>query len=153
MYFFIDIAVNHERDLGNLTKNLQENEAFSKRHNQRYGVYKQVLILSTRPDQRQGTCTTSSVRIECVHDCLYACTFRFVCMHKLPLPSRRGSHTDRPCDALQITADPYFHVRNASDHGALSVLNVMFKYRDDLRVLGVGLQRMAGSLLEGEATI
>lgn len=52
---------------------------------------------------------------------------------------------------IQITADAYFHVRNASELGALSVLNkLMFKYRDDLRVQGVGLQRMAGSLLEGE---
>lgn len=50
----------------------------------------------------------------------------------------------------QIMADPYFHVRNVSEHGALSVIKLMFKHRDDLRVQGVGLQRMAGSLLEGE---
>ena len=53
---------------------------------------------------------------------------------------------------LQITADPYFHVRNASEHGALNVIKVMFKHRDDLRVQGVGLQRMAGSLLEGNTS-
>lgn len=54
---------------------------------------------------------------------------------------------------VQITADAHFHVRNASEHGALSVLKVMFKYRDDLRVQGVGLQRIAGSLLEGERSM
>lgn len=53
--------------------------------------------------------------------------------------------------SFQITADSYFHVRNASEHGALNVIKVMFKHRDDLRVQGVGLQRMAGSLLEGKA--
>lgn len=46
--------------------------------------------------------------------------------------------------------DPYFHIRNASEHGALSVLKVMLKYQDNLGVLGVGLQRMAGSLVEGK---
>jgi len=56
-----------------------------------------------------------------------------------------------PCQfTVQIAADAYFHVRNASEHGALSVLKVMFKYRDDLHVQGIGLQRIAGSLLEGE---
>ncbi|CAN0035469.1 unnamed protein product [Ectocarpus fasciculatus] len=48
----------------------------------------------------------------------------------------------------RISADAYFHVRNASEHGALNVIKLMFKHRDDLRVQGVGLQRMAGSLLE-----
>eukprot|EP00904_Undaria_pinnatifida_P001545 jgi/Undpi1/11391/HiC_scaffold_30.g13688.m1 len=51
----------------------------------------------------------------------------------------------------RIMADPYFHVRNVSEHGALSVIKLMFKHRDDLRVQGVGLQRMAGSLLEEDA--
>ena len=54
---------------------------------------------------------------------------------------------------FQITADPYFHVRNASEHGALNVIKVMSKHRDDLRVQGVGLQRMAGSLLEGNTSL
>lgn len=66
------------------------------------------------------------------------------------LPANATSALLMMCGTFQITADPYFHVRNASEHGALSVLKVMFKYRDDLRVQGVGLQRIAGSLLEGE---
>ncbi|CAM9678223.1 unnamed protein product, partial [Hapterophycus canaliculatus] len=48
----------------------------------------------------------------------------------------------------RIKADAYFHVRNASEHGALNVLKLMFKHRDNLYVQGIGLQRMAGSLLE-----
>lgn len=51
---------------------------------------------------------------------------------------------------FQIKADAYFHVRNASEHGALNVLKLMFKHKDNLHVQGIGLQRMAGSLLEGE---
>ncbi|CAM9108690.1 unnamed protein product [Ascophyllum nodosum] len=51
-----------------------------------------------------------------------------------------------------ITVDPYFHVRNASEHGAMKVLEVMNKYGNNLHVQGVGLQRMAGSLLEDDGT-
>lgn len=49
-----------------------------------------------------------------------------------------------------MTVDAYFVVRNAGENGVLSVLAEMQKYRDDVRVLGVGLQRIAGSLLEGK---
>ncbi|CAN0106264.1 unnamed protein product, partial [Discosporangium mesarthrocarpum] len=48
----------------------------------------------------------------------------------------------------QVEVDAYFLIRNAQERGAMAVLGVMEKFRQNLSILGIGLQCMAGSLLE-----
>ncbi|CAM9197257.1 unnamed protein product, partial [Choristocarpus tenellus] len=54
----------------------------------------------------------------------------------------------REKQARRIAVDPYFLVRNAKEQGTMAVISLMDKHSNNITMAGIGLQCMAGSLIE-----